>query len=51
MTLIPLAIIIAVNISIMNKLFNENSLVDHANLTQNSQRKTVLLYHIFNYLN
>ena len=46
MTLIPLAIIITVNILIMNKLFNENSLVDHANLTQNSQRKTVLLYKI-----
>lgn len=46
MTLLPLTIIITVNILIMNKLFNENSLVDHTNVTRNSRKKTILLYKI-----
>jgi len=46
MTLLPLTIIITVNILIMSKLFNENSLVDHTNVSDNSRRKTLLLYRI-----
>jgi hypothetical protein len=46
MTLLPLTIIITVNILIMNKLFNENSLVDHTNSSDNARRKNLLLYKI-----
>ena len=46
MILLPLTIIITVNILIMKKLFNENSLVDHANTSDNSRRKNLLLYKI-----
>jgi hypothetical protein len=46
MTLLPLTIIITVNILIMSKLFNENSLVDHTNASYNSRRKSLLLYKI-----
>ena len=46
MTLLPLTIIITVNILIMNKLFSENSLVDHTNTSDNYRRKTILLYKI-----
>jgi len=44
MTLLPLTIIITVNILIMNKLFNESSLVDHTNTSCNAQRKMKLVY-------
>jgi hypothetical protein len=46
MTLLPLTIIITVNILIMNKLFNESSLVDHTNTSCNAQRKMKLVYKI-----
>ena len=46
MTLLPLTIIITVNILIMSKLFNENSLVDYSNATDNAKRKSFLLYRI-----
>jgi hypothetical protein len=46
MILLPLTIIITVNILIMKKLFNENSLVDHTNSSDNARRKNILLYKI-----
>ncbi|CAF4053237.1 unnamed protein product [Rotaria sordida] len=46
MTLLPLAIIIIVNILIMNKLFHKSSLVDHTNATCNAQHKMKLVYKI-----
>ncbi|CAF1601859.1 unnamed protein product [Rotaria sp. Silwood1] len=46
MTLLPSAIIIIVNILIMNKLFHKNSLTDHTNTTSNAQRKMKLVYKI-----
>jgi hypothetical protein len=46
MTLLPLTIIISVNILIMSKLFNENSLIDHTNNANNGRRKTLLLHKI-----
>jgi hypothetical protein len=46
MTLVPLTIIITVNILIMSKLFNEKSLVDHANSSDNARRKLILLYKV-----
>jgi hypothetical protein len=46
MTLLPLTIIITVNVLIMNKLFNEGSLVDHKNVSCNAQRKMKLVYKI-----
>ncbi|UJR31442.1 hypothetical protein I4U23_018935 [Adineta vaga] len=46
MTLLPLTIIITVNILIMNKLFNEGSLLDHKSTSCNAQRKMKLVYKI-----
>ncbi|CAF3879752.1 unnamed protein product [Rotaria sordida] len=46
MTLLPLTIIITANILIMNKLFNEHSLIDHTNASANSRHKTILLFKI-----
>jgi hypothetical protein len=46
MTLLPLTIIITVNILIMNKLFNESSLVDIKSVSCNAQRKMKLVYKI-----
>ena len=46
MTLLPLTIIITVNILIMNKLFNENSFLDHGNTSDNARRKVLLLHKI-----
>ncbi|CAF2817136.1 unnamed protein product [Rotaria sp. Silwood2] len=46
MTLLPLTIIITANILIMNKLFNEHSLIDHTNSSDNSRHKTILLFKI-----
>ncbi|CAF1138143.1 unnamed protein product [Rotaria sp. Silwood1] len=46
MTLLPLTIIITANILIMNKLFNEHSLIDHTNSLDNSRHKTILLFKI-----
>jgi hypothetical protein len=46
MTLLPLTIIITANILIMNKLFNESSLLDHKNTSCNAQRKMKLVYKI-----
>ena len=46
MTLLPLTIIITVNTLILSKLFNENSLVDQRNASDNARRKTLLLFKI-----
>lgn len=46
MTLLPLTIIITANILIMNKLFQESSLVDYTNTSCNAQRKMKLVYKI-----
>lgn len=46
MTLLPLTVIITVNTLILSKLFNENSLVDQRNVSDNARRKTLLLYKI-----
>jgi hypothetical protein len=46
MTLIPITIIITVNILIMNKLFNEKSLIDHSNTSDHGRHKIILLYKI-----
>ncbi len=46
MTIIPLTVIITVNILIMNKLFNEKSIVDHTNTSGNARRKITLAYKV-----
>jgi len=46
MTIVPLTIIITVNILILNRLYSENALNDHTHISQNSRRKTILLYKI-----
>lgn len=46
MTLMPLIIIITVNILIMDKLFNKNSLIDHTNTVDNARRKIILRYKV-----
>ena len=46
MTLLPLTIIITANVFIMNKLFSENTLTDHAHSSHNAPRKTILLFKI-----
>jgi len=46
MTLLPLTIIITVNILIMNKLFNNKSLIDHTNTTDHARHKIILLYKV-----
>lgn len=46
LVLLPLVIILAANILIMNKLFSEHSLIDHSNASDNRRRKSVLLFKI-----
>jgi len=46
MTLIPITIIITVNILIINKLFNNKSLIDHTNTTDRAKHKIILLYKV-----
>ena len=46
MTILPLTSIITVNILIVNKLFNEKSLIDHSNTANHARHKIILLYKV-----
>lgn len=46
MVILPVTIIITVNLLIMGKLFNKNSLADHNNATENCRQKMKLVYRI-----